>query len=88
MLGAFIDKKLVGFIGTHEEGSIGILEVLPQYRKRGIGEMLQKYATNLALSQDRIPYGQVKVNNENSIKLQKKLGFEISNDTVSWLIIG
>lgn len=44
MLGAFIDKKLVGFIGTHEEGSIGILEVLPQYRKRGIGEMLQKCA--------------------------------------------
>lgn len=87
MLGAFIDKKLVGFIGTHEEGSIGILEVLPQYRKRGIGEMLQKCATNLALSQDRIPYGQVKINNENSIKLQQKLGFEISKDTVSWLII-
>lgn len=88
MLGAFIDKKLVGFIGTHEEGSIGILEVLPQYRKKGIGGMLQKYATNLALAQDRIPYGQVKINNENSIKLQKKLGFEISNDTVNWLILG
>lgn len=87
MLGAFIDKKLVGFIGTHEEGSIGILEVLPQYRNRGIGVILQKYATNLALSQERIPYGQVKINNENSMKLQKKLGFEISKDTVSWLVM-
>lgn len=87
MLGAFIDKKLVGFVGTHEEGSIGILEVIPEYRNMGIGKKLQKYATNLALSQHRIPYGQVKINNESSIRLQKKLGFEISEDIVYWLII-
>ena len=87
MLGAFIDENLVGFIGTHEEGSIGILEVLPYYRNRGIGECLQKYATNLALSQDRIPYGQIKINNLNSIRLQERLGFEISEDIVYWLMI-
>ena len=63
MLGAFIDENLVGFIGTHEEGSIGILEenYLPYYRNRGIGECLQKYATNLALSQDRIPYDKLRL---------------------------
>lgn len=87
MLGAFINEKLVGFIGTHEEGSMGILEVLPQYRKNGIGALLQKHATNLALQQSRIPYGQVKVNNEKSIKLQKKLGFELSSEIVYWLMI-
>ena len=87
MLGAFINEKLVGFIGTHEEGSMGILEVLPQYRKNGIGALLQKHAANLALQQSRIPYGQVKVNNEKSIKLQKKLGFELSSEVVYWLMI-
>lgn len=87
MLGAFVDEKLVGFIGTHEEGAIGILEVLPHYRNRGIGEKLQRCATNLALEQDRIPYGQVKINNIKSIRLQKRLGFEISEDIVYWLMI-
>lgn len=87
VLGAFINEELVGFIGTHEEGSIGMLEVLPAYRNRGIGVLLQKYATNLALKQDRIPYGQVKINNIKSINLQKKLGFELSKGRVYWLMI-
>ena len=32
MTGAFLDGVLAGFIGIHEEGSIGMLEVLPAYR--------------------------------------------------------
>lgn len=84
MFGAFIDNKLVGFVGTHEEGSIGLLDVIPQYRKLGIATVLQTYATNLALTQNRIPYGQVVTGNEASIKLQEKLGFKISKEKIYW----
>jgi len=40
MFGAFIDDDLCGFIGSHKEGSIGMLEVLPKYRGKGIGAAL------------------------------------------------
>lgn len=85
MYGAFVEGMLCGFIGTHEEGSIGLLEVLPKYKGRGIGTVLQANATNAALREGRYPYGQVKEGNLPSINLQRKLGFDISKDKVWWL---
>ncbi|MBD7912957.1 MULTISPECIES: GNAT family N-acetyltransferase [Clostridium] len=86
MLGAFINEKLCGFIGNHEEGSIGLLEVLEEYRGMGIATILQAEATNKALKEGRIPYGEVREENEKSLGLQKKLGFEICNDKIYWLM--
>lgn len=86
MLGAFIDNNLCGFIGIHEEGSIGMLEVLPEYKGKGVGSALQIAATNVALAQKRYPYGQVVETNTASTRLQKKLSFELSKDKVYWLI--
>lgn len=86
MFGAFINDNLCGFIGSHTEGSIGMLEVLPQYKKRGIGTALQITATNDALANNRYPYGQVVKDNFPSASLQKKLGFELSTDKVYWLM--
>lgn len=86
MLGAFINDKLCGFIGSHEEGSIGMLEVFPQYRGKGIGTALQIAATNNALAKHRYPYGQVIEDNFASTALQKKLGFQLSKNKVYWLM--
>jgi hypothetical protein len=86
MFGAFIDNNLCGFIGIHEEGSIGMLEVLPEFKGKGIGSALQITATNHALSLKRYPYGQVVETNIASTALQRKLGFELSKDKVYWLI--
>jgi len=86
MFGAFINDDLCGFIGTHEEGSIGMLEVLPKYRGRGIGAALQIIATNNALANNRYPYGQVIETNLASTALQLKLGFVLSKDKVYWLM--
>lgn len=86
MLGAFIDEKLCGFIGNHEEGSIGLLEVLKEYRGKGIATILQAEATNRALKEGRIPYGEVIAGNEKSFRLQKKLGFEICKDKIYWIM--
>ena len=49
MLGAVVDGTLAGFAGFHGEGSIGLLEVLPAYRRRGLGEALLRGAVRLAL---------------------------------------
>lgn len=85
MYGAFLGNKLAGFIGTHEEGSIGMLEVMPEFRGKGIGSELERYAINRAISKGRYPYCQVKEDNEISMKLQKSLGMEISKTKVYWL---
>ena len=87
MFGAFINNDdLCGFIGTHTEGSMGMLEVLPKYRGKGIGAALQIAATNNALANKRYPYGQVVEDNIASAALQKRLGFELSKNKVYWLM--
>lgn len=88
MLGAFLDgaKEPAGFVGFHEEGSIGMLEVLPAYRRRGLGEILQRAAVNLALERGAYPFGQVFDDNTASLALQKKVGMTLSRTRMFWLM--
>ncbi|QHI73541.1 GNAT family N-acetyltransferase [Aminipila terrae] len=83
--GTFVMGNLAGFIGMHPEGSIGMLEVLPDFRRQGIGYALESYMVNLMMKKGWIPFCQVFENNTNSIALQKKLGFELSNQYLYWL---
>ena len=76
---------MVGFIGQHLEGSMGLLEVLPQYRKNGYGMELEQTMINYMLEKGLIPFCQVEVTNEKSLRLQKKLGLTISREQVYWL---
>ena len=85
MLGAFVDGELAGFVGFHPEGSIGLLEVLPPYRRRGLGEVLLLGAVRLALERGQYAFGQVLVDNGPSLALQKKAGLTVSEDTLYWL---
>lgn len=85
IFGAFAEGRLAGFIGEHHEGSMGMLEVFPAYRRRGLGLALESYQINRFLSQGRVPFDQVIVGNEKSLSLQKKLGMTVSEDTISWL---
>jgi ribosomal protein S18 acetylase RimI-like enzyme len=83
--GAYVDGKRAGFIGRHSEGSVGLLEVLPEYRRLGIGEALSRDAFNRELKLGNIPYGQVVWDNEPSLALQRKIGSEISEGHVYWM---
>ena len=83
--GAFYDEKIVGFIANHEEGSIGMLYVLPEYRKRHVAMALETYCMNLAVERGEIPYGQVVLGNEASIRLQEKMGICFAKGTVVWM---
>lgn len=85
MLGAFVAGKPAGFIATHIEGSMGMLEVLPQYRRKGIGEALLLAMTSFCLEQGKYPYGQVFTDNGPSLALQRKVGMTLSEELLFWL---
>nr|WP_279309963.1 GNAT family N-acetyltransferase [Romboutsia sp. 1001713B170207_170306_H8] len=78
-------KNMVGFIGSHLEGSMGILEVFPQYRRNGYASELERFMINDFIRKGMIPFCQVEVNNEKSIRLQRKLGLKESEKVVYWL---
>lgn len=77
--------KLFAFIGFHEENAMGMLEVLPQYRRQGWGERLERAMVARLLRIGELPYGHVVVGNEASIRLQEKLGFVQCSDKVYWM---
>ncbi len=86
MLGAFDENgNCAGFVGFHGEGSMGLLTVLPEYRRKGIGFALESRNLNRRLSEGRIPFGHVVVGNEKSMGLQKKIGMEFSDKIVTWV---
>jgi tRNA (guanine37-N1)-methyltransferase len=86
MLGAYVDGELAGFIGTHTEGSIGLLEVLPAYRRRGLALLLETAMMRRQQALGRVPFAQIKAGNEASIALHKKLGMEVMQEpSLCWL---
>ncbi|MCM1463967.1 MAG: tRNA (guanosine(37)-N1)-methyltransferase TrmD [Bacteroidales bacterium] len=85
LYGAYVEDKLVGFVGIHNDGSTGILFVEPDYRGRGIGQALESYIINRQLEMGHTPYGHVIVGNENSVRVQEHLGLYLSKDTIWWL---
>lgn len=85
MYGAFSDRRLVGFIGIHAEGSMGMLYVDEAFRGQGIATALESYCVNRCLERGWIPYGQVVEGNEASEGLQEKLGFYKASGQVLWL---
>ena len=86
MLGAFDENEnCAAFIGFHGEGSMGLLKVLPEYQRRGIGFALETRTINRRIKEGRIPYGHVVVGNEKSTGLQKKAGMQFSEKIVTWV---
>jgi len=85
MYGAFLNDELAGFIGIHNDDSIGMLRVFEQYRGRHIGRVMQTFIINKMLEQGNIPYGQFLIGDEGSEKLQKSLGMYMSKTPVIWV---
>lgn len=83
--GAFFGDEIAGFIGMHAEGAMGMLEVLPRYRRRGIAFGLETHYANELMRSHRTPYAQIIVGNDASVSLHRKLDFAIAKGTVSWL---
>lgn len=85
IFGGYKNEKLIGFVGNHLEGSIGLLEVFPQYRCLGYGTILESYIINKMLDESLVPFAQIEIDNKKSMLLQTKLGFKISKDSLFWI---
>ncbi|TGA96347.1 GNAT family N-acetyltransferase [Sporolactobacillus shoreae] len=85
LFGGFLNNVLVGFIGIHDEGSIGLLAVVEKYRRMGCGLKLMNFMIRYFLVNNNVPYSQISYTNKPSILLHQKAGMRISTETVEWL---
>lgn len=85
MFGVFVGGEIAGFAGTHEERPMGLLEILPEFRRLGLAYALEAHLINHLLSLGRVPFCQVAIYNEASIRLQEKLGLTLSGQVIYWL---
>ncbi|MBO4911120.1 MAG: GNAT family N-acetyltransferase [Butyrivibrio sp.] len=79
------DDNAIGFIGEHLEGSVGLLQVLSEHRRKGYGMELEKEMIRRTIERGDIPFGQVVVDNTASLELQNKLGLTKSEGTIFWM---
>ena len=77
--------RTVGFAGEHLEGSMGLLYVFPEYRRRGYACELEKAVLLRTMREGFVPFGQVEKSNAASLALQRKLGLAISGDLICWM---
>ena len=80
-----MDDQLAGFAGTHVEGTLGLLTVLPEYRRRGIATALESTAINRELQEGHVPYCHLYTDNLASRALQQSLGLSFADKNVWWL---
>ena len=85
LFSARMEGVFAGFIGFHDDGSTGLLEVLPPYRRRGIAQCLEKFMINFCLERGWTSYGQIYTDNDASFALQGSLGITVDREhTLSW----
>lgn len=85
MTGAEDEDGLCGFIGVHDEGTMGFLFVQEDHRHRGIAEMLERELIRQLLEKGEYPYCHVEEHNEASLALQKKIGLKAWPDLFYWI---
>lgn len=77
VLGAFEGDELVGFVGEHPEGSIGMLEVFSGHRGKGWGGALMSAKVNEQLGRGLTPWTEVYPFNKASLRLMERLGLTV-----------
>ncbi len=76
---------LAGFIGVHENGSMGMLYVDQAYRRQGLAASLESWLINYHLKRGEIPFCQIGEENVPAIRLQEKLGLYLCSEPMWWL---
>ena len=88
MLGAFVQGELAGFIGEHIEGSMGLLYVMPAFRRHHVGSALERAMIRATMLRGHTAYCQVFPDNAASQSLQRRLGLEAAQGMLYWLTDG
>lgn len=85
LFAAYVDEKIAGFAGMHDDGSMGLLYIDPKYRRQKLGSSMTAYLVNKTLERGGLPYAHTKVENTASLKMQEKLGLYTGSKKVFWL---
>ena len=83
--GGFCGDVPAAIIGQHWQGSMGILSVDEKFRRRGYGEIMEKFLINSLLEKNLVPYCQIIEGNKASLSLQRKLGLVLSKNMLYWM---
>lgn len=74
-----------GFIGIHEDGSMGMLHVDEAHRRQGLASSLEGWLVNRHLKRGEIPYCRFQEGNMAAMCLQEKLGLCLCDEPMWWL---
>ncbi len=85
-LGGFDQGRLVGFVGEHAEGAMGVLEVLEDHRRQGWGSALAAAKVARTLELGQTPWAEVWPDNTASLALEKRMGFEVFPASQFWVV--
>ncbi len=80
----YTDGKISGYIGRHDEGSIGVLEIMPEFRRRGLGAFLVDYSVRKVIESGKIAYCHIVQDNKNSLNMHIKMNFLPCDKLVWW----
>lgn len=79
------EGEKVGFIGIHLEGGMGILRVLPKYRRKGYGMELECFLIHDLRKKELEAFAQIQIEHQRTMELQQKIGMAISKESIYWL---
>ena len=84
--GIYEDNKLVSWGITQDDGAIGFLHTLDNYRKKGYAYSITLSMIEKLRTKGELPFAYAEASNFRSINLLTKLGFRKSN-TIHWFVI-
>ncbi len=82
--GVWVNGQLAGWGLTHDDSSLGFLNVMPEYRGQGLEENILIGLALQKRKQEKPVFVNVEPHNQQSIKLIKKIGFSFDRE-VSWI---
>lgn len=85
MIGAYLEGRMAGFIGEHIEGSMGLLHVVPDFRRHHLGFALERADIRRTMLAGHVPFCQVVPENGASRGLQQRLGMTEGRGLLYWL---
>jgi 8-oxo-dGTP diphosphatase len=84
--GIYENNKLVSWAMTHDDGAIGFLYTLENFRRKGYGYIVTLSIIEKLKSMGKLPFAFIKADNTKSINLFSKIGFK-KNKAVHWFHI-
>lgn len=77
------EEKLVAWAITHDDGAIGMLHVLPEFRRQGLAKEVTICIINKLRGLGKLPFAQIEEDNFKSINFVESLGF-VKDRNVHW----